>query len=220
MKEQRLQFNFEARYYTLGELTKNTKQVWFVIHGYGQLAQYFIKKFEVLQQEGIYVIAPEGLSLFYLEDIPTRVAGGSNRVGATWMTRENREMDIRNYINYLQNIYDLELEGSDKPPVSILGFSQGGATATRWALSGRPHFDKFILWAGIFPPDMNFESGKEIFKNKKVVTVYGDGDPFITAERMKEMELLTSKIDLVPKRITFHGKHEINNEALLNLVAL
>ncbi len=219
MKEQRLHFNFEARYYTLGELTKDTKLVWFVIHGYGQLAQYFIKKFEVLKHEGIYVIAPEGLSRFYLEDIPTRVAGGSNRVGATWMTKENREMDIRNYINYLQSIYEFELRESNAS-VSILGFSQGGATATRWALTGRPHFDKFILWAGIFPPDMNFESGKEILKDKKVITVYGDEDPFVTPERMKEMDQLSSKIDLVPKKVTFHGKHEIDDETLLSLVDL
>jgi predicted esterase len=220
MKEQRVQFNFEARYYTLGELTKETQQVWFVIHGYGQLAQYFIKKFAVLEDKGIYVIAPEGLSRFYLEDIPTRVAGGSNRVGATWMTRENRETDIHNYISYLQSVYDIELNQKDTPPVSILGFSQGGATATRWALSGQPQFDKFILWAGIFPVDMNFESGKEILKDKKVITVYGDNDPFITPERMKEMELLSSKIDLIPKRITFSGKHEIDNKTLLSLVNL
>lgn len=220
MKEKQLQFNFEARYYTLGKLTPETQQVWFVIHGYGQLAQYFIKKFKVLENEGIYVIAPEGLSRFYLEDIPTRVAGGSNRVGATWMTRENRETDIRNYINYLQSVYDTELHQKNYPPVSILGFSQGGATATRWALSGKPQFDKFILWAGIFPPDMNFDSGKEILKDKKVITVYGDQDPFITPERMKEMELLSAKIDLVPNKITFNGKHEIEDQTLLSLVDL
>ncbi|MEP2670394.1 MAG: alpha/beta hydrolase [Cyclobacteriaceae bacterium] len=220
MKEKQLQFNFEARYYTLGKLTPETQQVWFVIHGYGQLAQYFIKKFKALENERIYVIAPEGLSRFYLEDIPTRVAGGSNRVGATWMTRENREADIRNYISYLQSVYDTELHQINYPPVSILGFSQGGATATRWALSGKPQFDKFILWAGIFPPDMNFDSGKEILKDKKVITVYGDQDPFITPERMKEMELLSAKIDLVPNKIIFNGKHEIEDQTLLSLVDL
>ncbi|MBX2942104.1 MAG: alpha/beta hydrolase [Cyclobacteriaceae bacterium] len=220
MKEQRLHFDFEARYYTLGELTKDTKQVWFVLHGYGQLAKYFIKKFETLEHKGVYVIAPEGLSHFYLEDIPTRVSSGSNRVGATWMTRENREMDIQNYISYLQSIYDLELNQIDKPSVSIFGFSQGGATATRWALSGKPHFNKFILWAGVFPPDMNFESGKKILKGKKVITVYGDNDPFVTPERMKEMEYLSSKIELTPKKITFHGKHEIDDKTLLSLVDL
>lgn len=220
MEEQRLHFDFEARYYTLGKLTETTRQALFVIHGYGQLAQYFIRKFTVLENEGIYVIAPEGLSRFYLEDVRTRMTGGSNRVGATWMTRENREMDIRNYIHYLQRIHDLELGHAQNLSVSILGFSQGGATATRWALSGRPRFEKFILWAGVFPPDMDFESGKETLKNKKVITVYGDQDPFVTAERMKEMERLSAKIEVVPEKISFHGKHEIQESTLLSLMAL
>ena len=38
-----------AKYFTLGELNENTETVWFVIHGYGQLAEYFIKKFKVLE---------------------------------------------------------------------------------------------------------------------------------------------------------------------------
>ena len=37
-----------ARYFTYGQLNPDTRNVWFVCHGYGQLAEYFIKKFEVL----------------------------------------------------------------------------------------------------------------------------------------------------------------------------
>ncbi|HCM75632.1 MAG TPA: alpha/beta hydrolase [Cytophagales bacterium] len=219
MKEQQIQFNLTARYYTLGTLSPQTKQVWFVIHGYGQLAQYFIKKFKILEAHNIYVIAPEGLSRFYLEDIPTRVAGGSNRVGATWMTRENREMDIKNYISYLQTIYDHEL-AERNIPITVLGFSQGAATATRWVLHGKVPFDRFVLWAGIFPPDMNFDAGKEIFKKKKIITVFGDEDPFITPERVAELELLSTKLGLAPEKITFVGKHEMNDDVLLRVAQL
>ena len=41
MKEQELYFNYKARYYTQGELTTTTKKIWFVLHGYGQLAKFF-----------------------------------------------------------------------------------------------------------------------------------------------------------------------------------
>jgi len=217
MKELNLQFQYKARYYKLGEITSDTRQVWFVIHGYGQLAQYFIKKFNVLENQSICVIAPEGLSRFYLEDIPTRVAGGSNRVGATWMTRENREMDIENYINYLQSVYDKELPLDNKIPVTVLGFSQGAATATRWLLSDRPKFHRFVLWAGIFPPDMNFESGKQILNGKDVTAVFGNQDPFITTERVEEMKRLSSKLNVKAEKLTFNGKHELNDEILLQL---
>jgi predicted esterase len=218
MQELSLQFNYRARYYKFGKIDKDNQQIWFVLHGYGQLAQYFIKKFKWLEHKGICVIAPEGLSRFYLEDIPTRVAGGSNRVGATWMTKENREMDIENYINYLQAIYDSELKHFDNAHVTLLGFSQGAATVTRWAISNKPQFQRFILWAGIFPPDMNFETGKNILSSKEVVTVYGTGDPFITPARKEEMGMLCKRLEVTPKQILFEGGHDIIDEALQELI--
>ena len=218
MKELTLQFNYRARYYKFGEITKDNQQVWFVIHGYGQLAQYFIKKFISLEGKHICVIAPEGLSRFYLEDIPTRVAGGSNRVGATWMTKENREMDIENYINYLQSVYDIELKNKENAHVTLLGLSQGAATVTRWVISNNPKFQRFVLWAGIFPPDMNFETGRNVLGNKEVVTVYGASDPFITTERKKEMKMLCERLQVTPKQILFEGGHDINDTALQQLL--
>ena len=218
MKELSLQFNYRARYYKFGEVNRDYPQVWFVMHGYGQLAQYFIKKFKLLEHKDICVIAPEGLSRFYLEDIPTRVSGGSNRVGATWMTKENREMDIENYINYLQAIYDLELKNINNANVTLLGFSQGAATATRWAISNQPKFQRFILWAGIFPPDMNFETGRNVLSNKEVVTVFGTKDPFITVERKGEMKMICERLQVTPRHIEFEGGHDINDAALQQII--
>jgi len=46
MSEQhQVDFRFKARYFTSGHLTKNTRFIWLVFHGYGQLAEYFIRKF-------------------------------------------------------------------------------------------------------------------------------------------------------------------------------
>lgn len=219
--EKNIAFQFKARYYTLGELNQQTKQVWFVIHGYGQLAQYFVKKFEVLAKQNIFVIAPEGLSRFYLEDVQTRAAGGSNRVGATWMTRENRLVDIENYITYLDNIYRVEVQSKNPNiPITILGFSQGAATATRWILNEAIQFDQFVLWAGIFPTDMNFDKGHSLLADKKVVTVFGTDDPFITPPRIQELNDLTKKIGIQPEKMSFNGKHEMNDELLLKLAGL
>lgn len=219
--EREISFQFKGRYYTLGELTSQTKQIWFVIHGYGQLAQYFIKKFEVLTSKDIFVIAPEGLSRFYLEDVQTRASGGSNRVGATWMTRENRLTDIENYITYLDSIYNQEVKSKGiNLPVTVLGFSQGAATATRWILNEKIPFDQFVLWAGIFPTDMNFDKGHSLLANKKVITVFGTEDPFITPPRIKELKDLIDKIGIEPENLSFKGKHEMNDELLLKLAEL
>lgn len=215
-EEQTIHFRFEARYFKTGNIDQ-AKEVWFVLHGYGQLAKYFVRKFSVLEKENICVIAPEGLSHFYLEDVQTRVAGGNNRVGATWMTRENRDRDIRNYIHYLNEIYRHEI-GSRKIKTTLLGFSQGSATATRWALDGIVPFDRLILWAGIFPPDMNFQKGHELLASKEVISVIGKDDPFFTPQKALEFNQLNEALRLSPKVLEFDGGHDIDQQTLQKLI--
>lgn len=217
MKEFEVSFNFKGRYYTLGEITSSTQKVWFVFHGYGQLAQYFIRKFSPLQNNETCIIAPEGLSHFYLEDVASRSQTGNTKVGATWMTRENRLADIENYITYLNQIFEKEIPTSFKGQITLCGFSQGAATASRWALNGNVSFHRLILWAGIFPPDMDFKKGHEILGAKDVVEVYGSKDRYLTDERLKEMTQLNKKLGINPRLIPFDGGHEINPEILLQL---
>ncbi|HYC83857.1 MAG TPA: alpha/beta hydrolase [Chryseosolibacter sp.] len=217
MEELSVNFQFKARYFKTGILTDRTREVWFVLHGYGQLAGHFIKKFAVLEQHGICVIAPEGLSRFYLSDLSPGSRRANDRVGATWMTKENRLTDIENYISYLTEVYQAEMRGLNIP-VTIVGFSQGSATVSRWAMSGKIAFDRLILWAGIFPPDMDFGNGSQILSRKKVVLVYGKRDPFLNDDRFAEMKSLTEKLGVEVIRIEFDGEHEIHAPTLLHLV--
>jgi predicted esterase len=214
--EHAIRFSFTGRYFTLGNKEK-AKQIWFVLHGYGQLASYFIKKFKVLEDYNILVIAPEGLSRFYIDDIEKRLQTGSTRVGASWMTRENRLSDIQNYISFLTSIY--ETETPDKNiPVTVLGFSQGAATAARWVIDGKITFSRLILWAGILPPDLDFTKGKNILQSKETFLVYGSRDPFLHDDRFTEMNLLSEKLGITPHLIEFDGEHTIDEKALLKLV--
>lgn len=206
MRQECVNFGFEARYFQSAEITADTKHLIFVIHGYGQQAKYFIRKFGALQNDETCIVAPEGLSRFYLE-------GFSGRVGATWMTKEDRLTDIKNYINYLTTIHrQLTLDRQDLK-TSIIGFSQGAATASRWAASHIP-FDKLILWAGIFPPDMDFEKAAHTFTDKEIYYVYGTEDPFLTKERMNEMKELSSKLGVDPSILSFKGGHDISDAPL------
>lgn len=209
MKTEGLSFQYKARYFKSGDITSATKRILFILHGYGQLANYFIRKFEAMATEETVVIAPEGLHHFYLEDVNSRSQTKNNRVGATWMTRENRLMDIDNYLKYLNTIHAIELQGRSIP-ITILGFSQGAATATRWLLQGTIDFEKLILWAGIFPPDLNFEAGQQILKEKSIYHILGEDDPFITDERKAEMEFLCKQLAIAPVLVTFKGGHEID----------
>ncbi len=188
-------FQFSARYYKAGTLNKQTRQLWFVLHGYGQLAQYFIRKFRTLEDHGICVIAPEGLSRFYLEDVSSRVQSGNNRVGATWMTRENRLADIQNYLQYLNAIYTTEVPADNKIPVTILGFSQECRDGYTMGLESKVAIRPITFMGGNFPPDIDFASGKLAFKNKTTSIVYGAADPFLKDDRFAEMKLLSEKLE-------------------------
>ena len=206
--EKNIAFSYNTRYFQLGELNDSTKQVIFALHGYGQQAKYFIRKFDHLTKHNICIIAPEGLNRFYLE-------GFSGRVGATWMTREDRETDISNYIRYLNSIYSsLDLNDSK---ISILGFSQGAATASRWVANGKVNFNSLILWAGIFPHDINLEHSTTILKNKQIVYVYGKRDKFITNDRLEEMNKISTDLKVTPEILTFEGEHHLDEDLLNQL---
>jgi predicted esterase len=205
-----LSFPFAARYFKLGSINERTKEVWFVLHGQGQLAEFFIQKFKKLEDENICVIAPEGLSRYYLE-------GYSGRVGATWMTKENRLMDIDNYIQYLNAVYKTEVNMPlDRIKITVFGFSQGAATASRWVMNQSIDFHRLILWGGVFPPDIDFTKGHEILKTKETYIVYGKSDPFLSDDRFLEMESIFAQLNIHPKIVTFSGSHEIHNDTLMS----
>src|SRR6266699_129357 len=139
MQEHRLAVSRTARYFTLGENSGAVGEVWFACHGYGQLAARFLEKFRVLDDGRRYLVAPEGLSRFYLTESPAE-----RRVGASWMTREDRLREIEDYICYLDAVYDDVFGSVDRAGVTVhaLGFSQGAATVSRWTGLGKAQIDR------------------------------------------------------------------------------
>ena len=211
MKQGSLNFGFKGRYFQLGELDDTTKNLIFVLHGHGQLAQFFLQKFSVLDDGSNCIIAPEGLSRYYLQ-------GFTGRVGATWMTKEDRLTDIENYLSYLHTLFDeVKPRLSENTTITVLGFSQGAATASRWVAPGIVPFDHLVLWAGIFPPDMDFQYASEVLQHKNITYVYGTKDPFLSPAKLEEMRSLSARLNVSPSVVTFEGVHEVNEEVLKQL---
>ncbi len=193
-----------ATYFTIGN-PDTAKNIFIVIHGYGMLAEYFIKKFEVLNDGDTCVIAPEGLSKFYTQ-------GFYGRVGASWMTKEDRETEIKDYINYLNRLYTEVIKDNTK--VNIIGFSQGGATVSRWIADNKVRIDNFILWSSIFPEDMNF---KTFGRNFKSYIVFGTHDEFAKPEHFTQQKKLLANNNIKVQIIEFEGPHDIPKDVLLEL---
>jgi predicted esterase len=212
-QEHHLVVSRTARYFQLGELSEHTQQVWVVCHGYGQLAEYFIRHFAALvaADPALVVVAPEGLSRFYLENN----TNGRGRIGATWMTREDRLSEIKDYINYLNLLADRLLAVT--PPnvrITVLGFSQGAATVSRWLTRARFKPARLVLWAGVFPPDMELPVATELLHGLPVTLVAGIEDPFVAPEKLAAQQQFLATLGVEPEVWSFPGKHTLHAETL------
>ena len=183
-----------------------------MLHGYGQLAEFFIRKFIPFSSENRLFIAPEGTNHSYLQEF-------QGRVGANWMTSYNRETAIANNHRFLNRMMDeLLLQFSSSPRIHLLGFSQGAATGTRWASQWSGRLDSLVLWGGGFAHDLVLNLAKEKFASTEVLLVHGAQDVLITEESKKRQEELLFELGKPMNLLTFEGGHEINPAMLEKII--
>ena len=210
MPEHPIPVTRSARYYTL-DPTGEVREVWFVLHGYGQRAADFLESFEAIQNDHRLIVAPEALSRFYLKD--------HKQVGASWMTREDREAEISDYVAYLDAVYDRVVSGLDRNRVRVvvLGFSQGGTTASRWAVLGQSAIDRLILWAGDVAHDLDLDAHHAALSRLGLTFVVGSEDTYITPERLVAQETLLIEHSIPYRLIPFSGGHHLKTNVLQSL---
>lgn len=208
-----------ARYYTLGK-AEPVEEVWMVCHGYGQLARYFLRHFRAIEAPGRLVVAPEALSRFYMDDAD---GGGTyRRVGASWMTRDDREADIADQTRWLDLAYTDALTHAriaERPRLVAFGFSQGGATAARW-LARSPMLPperchRLVLWGGDVPADLDLDAHRWL--DGRLTLVVGSRDAFATPERMAEIETRLREHGIAYDRLDFDGEHRLDADTLHRL---
>lgn len=187
---------------------ESSRSVWYLLHGYGQLAPDFLGQCQALDRPGRLLVAPEGLSRFY-----TR--GVSERPGASWMTREDREAEIRDQQAYLGAVHaDVTGRMGGAPERTfVLGFSQGATTADRWVAGGAVDPDAVILWGGA--PAMDLGAGTPTVRH--LVMVHGTTDPFITPKAAAPIRDLLAARGQAIEIVRFEGGHVIDPATLSSL---
>lgn len=194
------------RYRTVRE-GENIRHLVYVLHGYGQLVEYFSLKFAEIPVTETLFVFPEGRHRFYLR-------GTSGRVGASWMTKEWREEDIRLNTLNLDLLHAEILKGVSPEKITVIGFSQGGATAARWLAHGTVDCDHFISWASVYPPDLAVEEHGNLAR--KSTFVLGTEDEFFPKA---DQEILIA--DYQSKGINiarFEGTHDIDKQTLISVL--
>ena len=196
-----------ARVATLGS-PASAPVWWVVLHGYGQLAADFITSFEAVVSPDRCVVAPEGLSRFYVDGLESH-----EKVGASWMTREDRDHEVDDYVAYLDDAtWHLRADGT--PTIRVLGFSQGAATASRWALLGATTVDRLVLWGGAPAHDLALEAHADALQEMDLTLVVGTDDPYVTDERRGAVRRRLAQHDIPVTVHTFEGGHRLDDDTL------
>jgi predicted esterase len=218
-REEHLVVGRTARYATLGEPSPALREVWFVCHGYGQLATRFIRHFAPLADATRLIVAPEALSRFYLTSAPDAHAEAA--VGATWMTREDRLAEIEDYVAYLDALHRriFSTVERDLVRVCVLGFSQGTATASRWVARGEVRADHLVLWGGGLPPDLDLDRARPVLARLRLSLVVGDRDELARPAQVAEQEERLGRQGIAHHRYSFAGGHRLDDGVLARLAA-
>lgn len=198
-----------ARYYTLGKLNQQTQEVWFVLHGYAQLASDFIDEFEPLNNGTRFIVAPEGLNKFYAK-------GFGGKPSANWMTSEDRENEITDYVAYLNQLYcSLAIQPHIK--VVVLGFSQGVATASRLIHHTIHRFNMFIVHSGDIAVEL-INPLSERLTQLQTIYITGTQDPLIKPEKQQQVYALMHELNA--KIMEFDGGHVLNVNTIASCIDL
>jgi predicted esterase len=217
-REHHLPVSRTARYFTTGEPHAGIRELWFVCHGYGQLAGRFIRHFEAIAAPERLIVAPEALSRFYVET-PGKTHADTH-VGASWMTREDRLSDIEDYVEYLDALHAhiwSSLEGAS-PAFTVFGFSQGVATVARWLERTKVHVDRALFWGNAIPTDIDLSAASAL-RAARITSIAGTADEHATPELLAAQDLRLTTHGISCERVTFNGSHRIDREILTRLAA-
>jgi predicted esterase len=194
------------------EPSREVRELWYVLHGQAMRAEQILEMAKVLDDGTRLLVAPEALNRHYVGPAVSKDAP----IGATWMTRAEREADIADNVAYLDSVHAHMRErwGGPTAPVTLLGFSQGGAAAVRWAAFGAIRPARLIVWESSLPPEVNYADLMARQPGMKVSYVCGTRDKFITPKVLDAQHQLLREAGVPFEAFEFDGGHRLDDETL------
>jgi len=187
-----------------------------VLHGYGMNVNRFYRSIDMIVENGHSLVVPEALSRYYN-------TGASGKVVASWMTSDERSDDILDNHNYLRELIDrLKAEGAfdDIEQMFLVGYSQGAATAARFAFMEHSSIDYLILWGSDLPTDLSEDILRSNRNSLKVHFIVGDSDEYVKIENVTESMAKLSKLDVSTDMYIYNGRHKVTEVALTHLIKI
>jgi predicted esterase len=164
----------------------------FSFHGYGEDASTNMAVLKrIPQASGWLLVAVQALHPFYTKN---------ERIVASWMTRQDRELAITDNVRYVAGVVEaVSHEFGRKSPIVFAGFSQGVAMAYRAAASVPAA--GVIALAGDVPPDVTQPL-------PEVLIGRGTADSWYTGEKMAADVARLKRLARGVETCVFEGGHE------------
>jgi len=141
-------------------------------HGYGEAADDQFRRLDAIPgSDACVLISIQGLHRFYERR--------TDRVVASWMTRQDRDLAIADNLAYVSGVLQTVLNGTTVEPVVFAGFSQGVAMAFRAAAASASRRRHVIAVGGDVPPELDTAALAAL---SSVLICRGTDDVFYTAE--------------------------------------
>lgn len=171
-------------------------------HGYAESADDAARDVERIPGiEGWRLVVPQGLHRFYTRR--------DDRVVASWMTRQDRELAIADNVAYVARVVE-EFGGDAGAPLVYAGFSQGASMAYRAAMLGGRSASGIIALAGDVPPELRDGSIRGAWP--PVLIGVGSGETWFTDDKVEGDLAFLRGAGADVALVRFDGGHEWTDE--------
>ncbi len=169
-----------------------------VFHGYGQSGEETLQEVQRIPGAADWrLVSIQALHRFYSRN--------GERVVASWMTREDRELAIADNLAYVDRALDAAVGRDSTPRLVYIVFSQGTSMAYRAARFGRRQPAGVIALGGDIPPDVQAHDADRPWP--RVLVGAGGDDPFYTAAKCEADEAFLRLRGVAHEVVRFEGGH-------------
>lgn len=172
-------------------------------HGYAEDAETQLDRLCSIPESSCWMrVSIQGLHRFYERR--------TNRVIASWMTRQDRELAINDNIEYVMKCLSaVAAQWPTYSKVVFAGFSQGVGMAFRAAANANLGVAGVIAVGGDIPPELDTASLKKI---SAAVIIRGKSDEYYTTEQFARDERRLRQSDVNVRAIELAGGHEWSSD--------
>jgi len=187
-----------GRYLVRSPASRDSSRAVIGFHGYGQSADDMLEELaRIPGTDECLLVSVQGLHRFYDR--------GRDRIVASWMTREDRELAIADNVQYVDAVVAALVTAHRVETIAYLGFSQGVAMAFRSAAFGAHASHGVLALAGDVPPDVR---GAASVRLPPVVIARGSADTWYNADRFADDVEWLGSVGVLRASVAFDGGHE------------